>query len=151
MRNIINRKFDIKKISAILAGVITLTSFAGCNNSKNNTESTTYNPTTKTTVTSEEVEEVVIKKRVVVNKDYADENYMIHAKAVAKAMYDSNKAYFDEKDFIVEDLENVYYALNGKYYDNESNLIMNQQELDRSFDVIRDLVDPQRINEMIKK
>ena len=74
MRNIINRKFDIKKISAILAGVITLTSFAGCNNSKNNTESTTYNPTTKTTVTSEEVEEVVIKKRVVVNKDYADEN-----------------------------------------------------------------------------
>lgn len=151
MRNIINRKFDIKKISAILAGVITLTSFAGCNNSKNNTESTTYNPTTKTTVTSEEVEEVVIKKRVVVNKDYADENYMIHAKAVAKAMYDSNKAYFDEKDFIVEDLENVYYALNGKYYDNESNLIMNQQELDRSFDVIRELVAPQRINEMLQK
>lgn len=151
MRNIINRKFDIKKISAILAGVITLTSFAGCNNSKNNTESTTYNPTTKTTVTSEEIEEVVIKKRVVVNKDYADENYMIHAKAVAKAMYDSNKAYFDEKDFIVEDLENVYYALNGKYYDNESNLIMNQQELDRSFDVIRELVAPQRINEMLQK
>lgn len=151
MRNIINKKFNIKKISAILAGVITLTSFAGCNNSKNNTESTTYNPTTKTTVTSEEVEEVVIKKRVVVNKDYADENYMIHAKAVAKAMYDSNKAYFDEKDFTVEDLENVYYALNGKYYDNESNLIMNQQELDRSFDVIRELVAPQRINEMLQK
>ena len=76
---------------------------------------------------------------------------MIHAKAVAKAMYDSNKAYFDEKDFIVEDLENVYYALNGKYYDNESNLIMNQQELDRSFDVIRELVAPQRINEMLQK
>ena len=148
MRNLKNRKFNIKKISAILAGVITLTSFAGCNNSKNTSEATTYNPTFKTTVTSESVEET---ERVVVNKDYADEDYMIHAKAVAEVIYNSNKSYFDEKDYTSEDLENVYYVTNGKYYDNENNVIMNNKELNRSFDIIRELIAPQRINEMLQK
>ena len=158
MRKIIkdklNKKIDVKELSAILAGTVALASIAGC--AKTNVKKTINTSTTTPTTTTERVSQptldtTVITDSVVLNKDQATEDYMIHAKSVAKVMYETNKDYFDEKDFTVEDLENVYYVLNGKYYDNENNLIMEQPELDRSFDIIRELVAPQRINEMLQK
>lgn len=138
-----------KKLAALLAtGAITLTSVTGCA-AKTTTESSsdlTVAPTTiETTVTP------TTNSSVEVTADVATEDYMIHAKAVATAMYDNNKEYFDEKQFTVEDLENVYYILNGKYYDAEGNLIMEKPEVDRSFDIIRELIMPQRVNEMLQK
>ena len=46
---------------------------------------------------------------------------------------------------------NVYYILNGKYYDAEKNLLMDRTELEKSFDIVRELMMPQRVNEMLQK
>lgn len=151
MRKIVNKKFDNKKLSLLLAGTIAVTSIAGCTAKTDETQNSTINTTTAatTTVTNTEVTETTVN--IVERQDMASEDYMIHAKAVATAMYESNKAYFDEKEYTVEDLENVYYVLNSKYYDSNNNIIMDAPELDRSFDIIRELVAPQRINEMLQK
>ena len=149
MKNNRNIKFR-KNLAAFLAMGTILTSIAGCNSKTNTT--TTAASSTPTTTTVEDTFETTTETTVGINnKDFATEDYMIHAKAVAVAMYDNNKAYFDEKQYTVEDLENVYYVLNGKYYDNENNLIMEKPELDRSFDIIRELVMPQRVTEMLQK
>ena len=144
------KKIELRnKLATLIAGATILTSVAGCN-AKTTNETTTTTTTAPTTIetTLEPTTETTV---VTTNKDVATEDYMAHAKAVAIAMYDNNKAYFDEKQYTVEDLENVYYVLNGKYYDNENNLIMEKPELDRSFDIIRELVMPQRVTEMLQK
>jgi hypothetical protein len=145
-----NKNIELrKKLAAFITASTILTSVAGCNAKTNTSTTTTTTPSTTTTVeTTVEPTETTV---AVNNKDFATEEYMTHAKAVATAMYDNNKAYFDEKQYTVEDLENVYYVLNGKYYDNENNLIMEKAELDRSFDIIRELVMPQRVTEMLQK
>lgn len=148
MRKIVDKKFNKKHLSIILAGVITLTSIAGCNAKTNTSETTTTAPTTAPT-TSETTNETTIPAAA--SEFQASEEYMNYAKAIAAAMYDANKEYFDEKQFSQEDLENVIYVLNNKYYDNEGNIIMDAPELDESFDIIRELVCPQRINEMLQK
>lgn len=138
-----------KKLVALAAtGTIALTSIAGCA-AKTNTESSSETTVAQSIVT--ETTAMPTTTTVEVNKDVASEEYMIQAKAVAQAMYDANKDYFDEKQFTVEDLENTYYLLNGKYYDFEGNLIMDQVELDAAFDVTRELFAPQRIIEMLQK
>ena len=104
-----------KKIFALLAtGTIGLTSITGCA-AKANTNQTTSNTTATPTITTT-LEPTETTKTVEVTEDMASEDYMTHAKAVAKVMYPANKEYFDEKQYTVEDLEDVYYVLNGKYY-----------------------------------
>ena len=140
MRKINNKKLSSKQLSLLLAGSIALTSLVGC--AKANTTETTEVPTTTTVV---ETTATPTPTPVEVSKDVATVDYMNRAKAVATTMYDANKEYFMEKDYTVEDLENVYYVLNGKYYDNEKNLIMDVPELERSYEIILELVEPQRI------
>ena len=153
----LNKALSNKRLSLLLASTIAATSIAGCavNNETQNQTFTTPTTTTKTietTVSNTEVVPTTTINTIVENdQDIATEDYMIHAKAVAEVMYESNKAYFDDKEYTVEDLENVYYVLNGKYYDSNKNIIMDATELDRSFDIIRELVAPQRINEMLQK
>ena len=138
-----------KKLVALAAtGTIALTSIAGCA-AKTNTESSSEPTVAQSIVT--ETTAMPTTTTVEVNKDVASEEYMIQAKAVAQAMYDANKDYFDEKQFTVEDLENTYYLLNGKYYDFEGNLIMDQVELDRAFDNLRELFAPQTVTESLQK
>lgn len=146
----LNKKLDKKQLSALLACSIALTSLAGCGaNTNTNTDQTTYTTNTST-VLNTSLEETTTNV-VEIKDNQASEEYMQHAKEVAEAMYDANKAYFDEKQFTSEDLENVYYVLNGKYFDSNNDLLMDSIELDRSFDIIRELVEPQRINEMLEK
>lgn len=154
MRKLNNKKLNSKQLSLLLASSIALTSLAGC--SKTITEETTQIPTVTTTV--EPTVEPTVKPVATatptpaeVSKDVATKEYMTRAKAVAEVMYEANKAYFDEKDYTAEDLENVYYVINSKYYDNENNLIMEAPELERSLDIIRELVEPQRIIELTQK
>lgn len=137
-----------KKLTALLAsGTIALTAITGCT-AKTNTDTTTSLAPSETSITSSlETTETTLE----VTKDMATEDYMNHAKAVAAAMYEANKEYFDEKQFTTEDLENVYYVLNGKYFDSNKNILMERAELDRSFDIIRELIMPQRVNEMLQK
>ncbi len=136
-----------KKIAALVAAGTILSSIAGCN-AKTTTESSSELTTAPTTI---ETTLEPTSTTVEVTKDMASEDYMVHAKAVAKAMYENNKDYFDEKQYTIEDLENVYYILNGKYYNSEHDLLMDQTAVDRSFEIIRELVMPQRINEMLQK
>ena len=84
-------------------GTIGLTAITGCG-AKADTISTT-NSTVAPATTTTTVEETTTT--VEVSKDIATEDYMNHAKAVSKAVYNSNKEYFDEKQYTVEDLENV--------------------------------------------
>lgn len=136
-----------KKLIAVAAtGTFALSSVAGCA-AKTNTESSSETTVSPSAIT----ETTVMPTTPEFDKDVASEEYMIQAKAVAEAMYDANKDYFDEKQFTVEDLENTYYLLNGKYYDFEGNLIMDQVELDVAFDVTRELFAPQRVIEMAQK
>ena len=141
MRKINYKKLNSKQLSLLLAGSLALTSLAGC--AKTNTSETTEIPTTTTAVVETTAE--ATPTPVEVSKDMATVEYMNHAKVVAETMYDANKEYFIEKDYTVEDLENVYYVLNGKYYDYENNLIMDITELERSYEIILELVEPQRI------
>ena len=150
IRNNLNKKIDKKQLSLILASTIALTSLAGCG-TKVTEDTTTVTVTPTTIVATTMVPEATTADIVETKDNQASTDYMLHAKAVAEAMYEANKDYFDEKEYTVEDLENVYYVLNGKYYDNENNIIMDQVELNRSFDITRELVEPQRINEMLQK
>lgn len=135
-----------KLVTLATAGTLVLGSATGCAaNNKEQTVETTVAPTTIVETT------VMPTTSIEVTNDVATEEYMAQAKAIATAMYDSNKEYFDDKQFTVEDLENTYYLINGKYYDFEGNLIMDQVELDRAFDTVRELVMPQRVNEMLQK
>lgn len=137
-----------KRLMALAAtGTIGLTAITGCG-AKTNTTSSTKNTLPTVTTTETTVEET---KETEVSKDTATVEYMNRAKAVSTAIYSKNKDYFDEKQYTVEDLENVYYVLNGKYYNNERTLIMDSPELMRSFNIIRELVMPQRVNEMEQK
>ena len=146
-----NKKIDYKKIIATLICTSTITSLAACSNNKNESLSeVTSNTTIETTIETTNIEptnSTVIEY----SNDEASVDYMNYAKSVAVAMYDANKEYFDEKNYTVEDLENVYYVLNGKYYDSNKNLIMDKVQLDRSLDVIRELAEPQRVIEMLQK
>ncbi len=138
-----------KKLVALAAtGTIGLTAITGCG-AKTNTTSTT-NKTTLPTVTTtvEETKETEVSE---VSKDTATKDYMKHAKEVAKAMYEGNKEYFDEKQYTIEDLENVYYVLNDKYYNEDGQLIMDKVQVDRASDVMRELASPQRVLEMLQK
>ena len=143
MRKLNNKKLSSKQLSLLLAGSIALTSLVGC--AKANTSETTEVTTTTTVV---ETTATPTPTPVEVSKDVATVDYMNRAKAVATTMYEANKEYFMEKDYTVEDLENVYYVLNGKYYDNEKNIIMDITELERSYEIILELVEPQRIIEL---
>ena len=125
MRKLNNKKLSSKQLSLLLAGSIALTSLVGC--AKANTSETTEVTTTTTVV---ETTATPTPTPVEVSKDVATVDYMNRAKAVATTMYEANKEYFMEKDYTVEDLENVYYVLIGKYYDNEKNLIMDVPELE---------------------
>ena len=150
----LNNTLSNKRLSLLLASTIAATSIAGCavNNNESQYSSISTTKAVETTVNNTEATTSTTTNTIVeTNQDIASEDYMIHAKAVATAMYDANKAYFDEKEYTVEDLENVYYVLNSKYYDSNNNIIMDAPELDRSFDIIRELVAPQRINEMLQK
>lgn len=141
-----------KKIIALAAtGTIGLTTITGCG-AKANTDSSTKTalPTVSTTIETT-VETTAEETKVETTEDMATVEYMNRAKVVASAMYEKNKEYFDEKQYTVEDLENVYYVLNGKYYNNEKQLIMDRPELMRSFNIIRELVMPQRVNEIAQK
>ena len=83
-----------KKLVALAAtGTIALTSIAGCA-AKTNTESSSETTVAQSIVT--ETTAMPTTTTVEVNKDVASEEYMIQAKAVAEAMYNSNKDYFDE-------------------------------------------------------
>ena len=138
-----------KRLMALAAtGTIGLTAITGCG-AKTNTINTSSNNTVSLPTATTTVEETTTS--VEVNQDIATKDYMNHAKAVAKAVYDSNKEYFDEEQFTVEDLENVYYVLNGKYYNNEKSLIMDKPEVMRSLNIVRELIMPQRVNEMTQK
>lgn len=147
-----NRLIELRKRLMALGtiGALGLTGVTGCNEKivretvPVTTNATAVSLTNESTTSVEE-------KSLEVTKDMATEEYMIHAKAVAKAMYDSNKEYFDEKQYTVEDLTNVYYLLNGKYYNSNKEIIMDKPQLDRSFDIVRELVMPQRVNEMLQK
>ena len=146
------KNLDKKQLSAILAGTIALTSLAGCGTKVEETTTTIPTTTTILETTLEEITTVATETSAVeLRENQASEEYMNHAKAVADAMYEANKAYFDEKEFTQEDLENIYYVINGKYFDFNDELLMDSIELNRSFDVIRELVAPQRINEMLQK
>lgn len=154
MRKIIkdklNKKLNEKQISLILAGTFALTSVSGCAaNAKTNESS--VNTTTAPTTIETSIEETNTTETMELRDNQASEEYMANAKAIAIAMYDANKDYFDEKQFTEEDLENVYYVLNGKYFDYNDEVLMDSTELNRSFDVIRELVAPQRVNEMMQK
>ena len=149
MNNIELRK---KALATALGSTIALTSFAGCGNKVVRESVPTVSSETTISLTNETTKEVAKEeKKVELTKDIASEDYMIHAKAVAKAMYDNNKEYFDEKQYTIEDLENVYYLMNGKYYNSNKEIIMDKPQLDRSFDIVRELVMPQRVNEMLQK
>ena len=145
------KNLDKKQLSAILAGTIALTSLAGCSSNTNVEQTTTTTTTAATTILETTIEETTTTSVVELRENQASEEYMSHAKAVASAMYEANQAYFDEKEFTTEDLENIYYVINGKYFDYNDELLMDSVELNRSFDVIRELVAPQRINEMLQK
>lgn len=151
VRNKMNKKINKKQLSLLLASSIALTSLAGCGSKTLNEQTTTVTPSTTVATTSTATPEVTITNIVETKDNQASIEYMNHAQAVAEAMYEANKDYFDEKQYTVEDLENVYYVLNGKYYDNEDNIIMDQVELNRSFDAIRELTAPQSVNEMLQK
>lgn len=147
MDKITNLELRKKALASLLGSAMALSAVAGCN-AKTNTNQSSSNVTTTAVETS--VDNTVINT-IEAKKEQASEEYMIHAKAVAEVMYKANKEYFDEKEFTPEDLENVYYVLNGKYYDKDNSIIMEKPELDRSLDIIRELIMPQRINEMLQK
>lgn len=149
-----NKKLELlkrkKQLAAILAsGSIALTSIAGC--SKKVEETTTTVAPSETTVIETFIPTPTPTPVPEVKKTKATEEYMEHAKAVAEAMYELNKEYFDEKNFTAEDLENVYYVINGKYYDKDDNLIMEAPELYKSFAIIDEFIEPERVNEMLQK
>ena len=144
------KELEIRKkvLSTLLGSAMALSSLTGCNAKirRDNTQLATSETTIETTVEPTET-----TKTLEVTNDMATEEYRNHAKAVAKAMYNSNKVYFDEKQYTVEDIENAYYTLNGKYYDMNQDLLMDKTATDRSFEIIRELVMPQRVNEMLQK
>ena len=148
------KNINKKIVALITTGTIGLTSIVGCaaksnidniTSSMNTSESTITTTLEPTTTTTSET------TKAVVNEDVATSDYQIHAKAVAKAMYDNNKEYFDEKQYTVEDLEKVYYLLNDKYYDEEMNLLFTQSDLEKALAITRELIMPQRVNELIQK
>ena len=128
-----------KKASLILAGTMTLTSFAGCN-AKTNTSNTQTPTTTPTTTIETTVDNTTVVNVPEVNeKAIASDEYREHAKAVAISMYEANKEYFDDKLFTAEDLENTYYVINDKYYDIDGNLLMDSAQLNRTVDIIAEM------------
>ena len=131
-------------------GALGLTGVTGCGKVKRENVPTVASETT-VSLTTETTAPAAEEKKVEVTKDMATEEYMAHAKSVAKAMYDANKAYFDDEQYTVEDLENVYYVINGKYYNSNREIIMDKPQLDRSFDIIRSLAADDRETEMLQK
>ena len=77
-------------------GALGLTGVTGCGNIKRETVPTVNSETTAS-LTTETTAHAAEEKTVEVTKDMATEEYMAHAKSVAKAMYDANKAYFDDE------------------------------------------------------
>lgn len=149
MRKVNKKELNKKQISALLAGTIALTSVVGCSAKTNTTSETTTAPVVTTTTVETTV--TPTPTPVEVTKDMATVEYMNHAKAVANAMYDANKEFFIENDYTAEDLENVYYVINSKYYDNEKNLIMDLAEFERSNIIIENLFEPSRYIELAQK
>ena len=93
-----NRLIELRKRLMALGtiGALGLTGVTGCNEKivretvPVTTNATAVSLTNESTTSVEE-------KSLEVTKDMATEEYMIYAKSVAKAMYDANKEYFDEK------------------------------------------------------
>lgn len=141
-----NKLIELRKRLMALATVTTIgiTSVTGCA-AKTNTNNTNSNNTSSLPTVTKSIEETTTPTtQVEVSKDVATADYKNHAKAVAKAMYEANKAYFDERQYTVENLEHVYYVLNDKYYNEDKTLLMDKVQVDVAFDVIRELLESQR-------
>ena len=147
------RKFENFKnrvFALVTTGIIGLTSITGCTAKTNTDDTTAYTTVPSASITTTLEPTTTPTTEAVVSQDVATEDYRIHARAVAKAMYANNKAYFDKKQFTEKDLENLYYIANDKPYDAEMNQIMEKDEYEKALRALKELIMPQRVNELMQ-